>query len=376
MRPESAAAIVLAAGFSERMGDFKPLMTLGGMTVLERVIRLFQTAGVNRVHVVVGHRAAELIPLIERGEARSVVNHRFAEGMFSSVAAGVSSLKADTECFFLMPVDIPLVRPATLRDLLEAFPAGREAICHPTFGGRRGHPPLIGGDHIPRILGWSGEGGLAALLNRLEPHAVNVAVVDEYIHQDLDRPEDFRRMAERLEERTVFSRTECAALLNERLHVAPAAAAHGRAVAGLALRIGQALNQAGGSLDLRLIQAAALVHDMFRGAPGHAQRGGQLLRDLDMPRMADIVESHMDLTVKEGEPVGEAEVVFLTDKLIRGERFVGLDARFLTRLEEYSADPPALAAVRSKLESARRSAARIEAAARIHLNPKGTPHHE
>jgi molybdenum cofactor cytidylyltransferase len=92
--------------------------------------------------------------------------------------------------------------------------------------------------------------------------------------------------------------------------------------------------------------------------------------------MADIVESHMDLTVKEGEPVGEAEVVFLTDKLIRGERFVGLDARFLTRLEEYSADPPALAAVRSKLESARRSAARIEAAARIHLNPKGTPHHE
>jgi molybdenum cofactor cytidylyltransferase len=40
MNPESAAAIVLSAGFSERMGVFKPLMMLGGMTVLERVIRL------------------------------------------------------------------------------------------------------------------------------------------------------------------------------------------------------------------------------------------------------------------------------------------------------------------------------------------------
>jgi CTP:molybdopterin cytidylyltransferase MocA len=376
MTPESAAAVVLAAGFSERMGDFKPLMVLGGMTVLERSIRLFQTAGVGRVHVVVGHRAAELIPLIEHAGACSVVNRRFAEGMFSSVAAGVSSLTADTECFFLLPADIPLVRPATLRDLLEAVPAGRQAICHPTFGGRRGHPPLIGADHIPGILGWGGEGGLAALLTRLEPHSVEVAVVDEYIHQDLDRPEDFRRMAARLEERAVFSPAECAALLNERLHAATAVAAHGRAVAGLALRMGQALNRTGGRLDLRLIQAAALVHDMFRGAPGHAERGGRLLRDLDMAPMAGIVESHMDLTVKEGEPVGEAEVVFLADKLIRGERFVGLDARYRARLEEFAADPAALAAVRAKLESARRSAARIEAAACIHLNPKGTPFHE
>jgi CTP:molybdopterin cytidylyltransferase MocA len=42
MRPESATALVLSAGFSERMGDFKPLMMLGGMTILERVFRLFK----------------------------------------------------------------------------------------------------------------------------------------------------------------------------------------------------------------------------------------------------------------------------------------------------------------------------------------------
>jgi CTP:molybdopterin cytidylyltransferase MocA len=201
MRPESAAALVLSAGLSKRMGDFKPLLQLGEMTVLERVIRLFQSVGVDRIHVVVGYRAAEVTPWVSRFGACSVMNPRYAEDMFSSVVAGVSSLDSKPGGFFVLPVDIPLVRPATLRDLLQAFPEGGEAICHPTFGGRRGHPPLIGAAHIPRILQWRRDGGLAAVLKDLEQHAVEVPVVDEFIHQDMDRPEDYRRMSELLERR-------------------------------------------------------------------------------------------------------------------------------------------------------------------------------
>jgi len=361
MNAASTTAIVLAAGASERMGEFKPLMMLGGMTVLERIIRLFQSAGVNRIHVVVGHRAAELAPLADRWGARSIVNGRFAEGMFSSVVAGVSSLDEATESFFVLPVDIPLVRPATLRDLLQAVPTGGEIICHPTFAARRGHPPLIGGHHLHSILEWREEGGLGALLMRLEPHAVEVPVVDEFIHQDMDRPEDYRRLADRIESRRVFSPAECAALLNDRLQVAPAVTAHGRAVAEIAMRIGEALNGAGHSLNLRLIQAAALLHDMARGEPDHARRGGKLLRDLDMPRMAEIVESHMDLTVIEGQPIGEAEVVFLADKLVQEDRWVGLADRFRRRLDVSPANSLAQDSARRRLEAARKTAERIEA---------------
>jgi CTP:molybdopterin cytidylyltransferase MocA len=361
MNPESATAIVLSAGFSERMGDFKPLMALGGMTALERVIRLFQSTGVSRIHVVVGHRAAELTPLIDRWSARSVVNARFAEGMFSSVATGVSSLAEGTRAFFVLPVDIPLVRPATLRDILQAFPNGSDAICHPTFGGRRGHPPLIGCHHIPSILDWREEGGLGALLTRLERHTVDVPVVDEFIHQDMDRPEDYRSMAVQLKSREIFSPAECAALLDDRLHVPPAVAAHGRAVAEIAMGIGEALNDAGHSLNLRLIQAAALVHDMARGEPGHARCGGKLLRDLDMPLMADIVETHMDLAVLEGQPIGEAEVVFLADKLVQEDRVVGLADRFRRSLDVSPANSPAHDSARRRLATARKTADRIEA---------------
>jgi molybdenum cofactor cytidylyltransferase len=361
MRPESATALVLSAGFSERMGDFKPLMMLGGMTILERVIRLFQSTGVNRIHVVVGHRAAEVAPLIDRWGARSVVNPNYEKGMFSSVAAGVSSLDTSTHAFFVLPVDIPLVRPATVCDLMQAFPTGAAAICHPTFGGRRGHPPLIGGHHIRNILEWHAEGGLGALLTQWEQHAVDVAVVDEFIHQDMDLPEDYRRMADRLESRRIFSPAECAALLNDRLHVPPTVTAHGRAVADAAMSIGEALNHAGYSLDLKLIRAAALVHDMARGGPDHARRGGKRLRDLDMPLMAEIVETHMDMAVGEGRQIKEAEVVFLADKLVQEDRFVGLAERFRLRMGDSRADSRAHDSARRRLEAARKIAERIEA---------------
>lgn len=361
MNRDSFAALVLAAGFSTRMGDFKPLMMLGGMTVLERVIRLFQSAGVRSVSVVLGHRAAELRPRIRRWGGRWVLNTRHADGMFSSVAAGVSSLDERTGSFFVLPVDIPLVRPATLRCLMDHFAAGTAAIYHPTFQGRRGHPPLIDGRFRAAIAHWDGGGGLKALLDRYESQAVDVPVADEFILQDMDGPEDHRRMRDRLKTRGILSPAECRALLVERLQVSPAVWAHGRAVAEQALHIGNALVAAGCRLNLDLIFSAALVHDMCRGQPRHALRAAELLRELDMPRMAEIVETHMDFNVAREDPISEAEVVFLADKLISEDRFVGIDRRFLPRLTGHHADSVVEVSIRSKLESARRSAQRIEA---------------
>jgi CTP:molybdopterin cytidylyltransferase MocA len=361
VNPASAAALVLSAGFSERMGDFKPLMTLGGETLLERVVRLFQSVGVGAVHVVVGHRAAQLTPRVEGLGARCVFNPAYGEGMFSSVKAGAASLAAGTEAIFVLPVDIPLVRPSTLRELLAALPAGGSAVCHPTFGGRRGHPPLIGGRHIRRIFSWREEGGLAALLCRLEAHARDVPVVDEGIHLDMDRPQDHRCLAERLKSRGVLSPAECGALL-ERLQVPPAVAAHCRAVADVASRIAQTLNAAGAGLDLGLVRGAALVHDMLRGTPNHALRGGALLRALDLPLVAEVVEAHMDIALRTEGPVREAEVVYLADKLVMGDRFVGLADRFVDRLGEKTADPGARAAARRRLDAARAIAGRVRAA--------------
>ena len=137
------AVIVLAAGYSSRMAKFKPLLPLAGSTALERCIRLFRDAGVCEVIAVLGHRAEELQPLAERAGARCILNPHFKQGMFSSISAGSRALAGWVEAAFVLPADIPLVRPHTIRRMASIFVTRREGIVYPVFEGRRGHPPLI-----------------------------------------------------------------------------------------------------------------------------------------------------------------------------------------------------------------------------------------
>ena len=94
------SAIVLAAGFSSRMGEFKPLLPLAGTSPIGRVTVALRQAGVEDVIVVTGYRASELLPELTRYRLRHTMNDSYAAGMYSSVQSGVQALAADTAAFF------------------------------------------------------------------------------------------------------------------------------------------------------------------------------------------------------------------------------------------------------------------------------------
>jgi len=190
------AAIVLSAGLSRRMGDFKPLLPFGSATVIERVIATLRDAGVETIRVVLGWNAESLIPVLDRCGAPWVRNERFAEGMYSSVQVGVRSLPPDVAAFFLVPGDMPLVRGSTLVRLIAEWDAQPGGILYPCHEGHRGHPPLIASQYIPAILREAPPGGLRETLGRHAGDARNIEVTDPGILVDLDTPEEYRRWSE------------------------------------------------------------------------------------------------------------------------------------------------------------------------------------
>jgi CTP:molybdopterin cytidylyltransferase MocA len=196
---EKISALILAAGRSSRMGEFKPLLRLGETTVIERAINLFKTAKVVDIFVVAGYEAVRLIPVLERQGVRWAINEDYDRGMFSSLQTGVRHLASSCEAFLVLPADHPFVMPETIRSLLNALSGGKEKICRPSYQGRRGHPPLIPARLIPEILSFSEPGGLRALLSRYEEETVNVDCVDPGIIMDLDTREDYDWTKERIE---------------------------------------------------------------------------------------------------------------------------------------------------------------------------------
>jgi molybdenum cofactor cytidylyltransferase len=190
-------ALILAAGRSSRMGEFKPLMLLEGKTVLERLLNTYLKAGVSEALVVLGHRADEIQPLLEAQGVAWIVNEHYDRGMFSSIQTGVQQLSTDCDAFFLQPADIALIRPETLQSLLTARRENRATLCYPCHDGRRGHPPLISASVIPAIEAFDKTGGMRALLARYQDAAINVDVDDPGIHFDMDTPEDYERAVRR-----------------------------------------------------------------------------------------------------------------------------------------------------------------------------------
>lgn len=345
------AALILSAGFSSRMGEFKPLLPLGGMGVLERTVTLFRAAGVDDVRVVTGFRAEELEPLLARLGARAIPNPRYREGMFGSAVAGMESIDDTLEAFFILPVDIPLVRPATVRRLLEEFRPGRDDLLYPCFRGERGHPPLVAARNAAAIAAWKGEEGLRGALGRWQATARPVEVADEHILSDMDTPQAYGELKAKAARHQIPSPAECGVLL-ERFCGDEAIIRHGRAVADLALLLAARLNRAGLRLDLGLLEGAALVHDIARQEKDHARAGASLLRQAGFGAAADLVAGHMDLTpAPEGE-ITPRELLYLADKLVQGERRVTLAERFRPMQERHAADPSIFRSISDRFKAA------------------------
>jgi putative nucleotidyltransferase with HDIG domain len=360
METRRTAALIPAAGTSARMGDFKPLLNLAGRPVIEQVITRFRVAGVNRIVVVVGHRAGELIPVVAATGARWVENRDFAEGMFSSIRAGLSALPRDIGAFFVLPADIPLFRAGTLSALMAAGAADGIDICYPAFEGRRGHPPLIAAHLRERILAWKGQNGLRGSLQNLSAGTVDVPVADEGILLDLDTPADYRRACRRAERPEVPTEAECLALMTMRFGRDAGVIRHCRAVTDIAMALAAGLNRAGCSVDPDVVLAAGLLHDVAKGSPDHAEAGARLLSDMGFDPIAPVVRDHMDLTPPESGPVDERELVYLADKLVAGDRPVALEGRFAGKLDRYGHDPVKRSAIQRRLSHAVTAKKRIE----------------
>ncbi|MBS3917594.1 MAG: HDIG domain-containing protein [Deltaproteobacteria bacterium] len=109
---------------------------------------------------------------------------------------------------------------------------------------------------------------------------------------------------------------------------------HSVAVARVAVFLSVRLNRKGQGLDLPLVEAAAMLHDLtktecLKTKEDHALTGSRLLKEMGYERMGNVVAEHIHLS-KEMDPsrISEEEVVNYADKRVRHDRIVSLDERF------------------------------------------------
>jgi nicotine blue oxidoreductase len=194
MTDPGVAAVVLAAGGGRRLGGRpKALLPFRGRPLLEHALGVVRAAGCGPVVAVLGAARAQVRETAETGDCVLVDNPDWESGMGSSLRAGLAALPAQAPAVLVMLVDTPGVTPAAVARLLAAHRAGGELVAA-AYGGRRGHPVLIGARYFAEAAQSArGDAGARALLSAHPGELRLVECGDVAVPDDLDTPADLAR---------------------------------------------------------------------------------------------------------------------------------------------------------------------------------------
>src|SRR5262245_60312790 len=187
-------SIILAAGRGERMGGPTALLRVEDESFLARAARRLGPPAVERVVAVLGHEADRVAR--EAGLAAgvaTVVNARYADGMLTSIHAGLAAAEAGgADAVLLHPVDHPLVEADTVERALGALLVGA-VIAVPSHEGRRGHPAGFARAAWPALRAAAPEAGARAVL-AAHPEWITYVEGGPGCVAGINTPADYRRL--------------------------------------------------------------------------------------------------------------------------------------------------------------------------------------
>lgn len=188
---KKTGAVLVAAGLSSRMKDFKPMLPFGGSTIANHIVVILKEMGIAPIVVVTGHRAEQLERHLSQPGVRFVRNERYRETeMFDSIKIGLQEIREDCDRVMLMPVDTPAIKEETIRQVLAIDAALIRTVCN----GKPGHPILIRTEMIPVICASDGHCGLRGAMEESGVPITSLEVADEAIYMDVDTPEEYRNL--------------------------------------------------------------------------------------------------------------------------------------------------------------------------------------
>ena len=180
-------------------GPNKLVATIGGVPLARIAAEAALGASVSSVTVVTGHRPDAVRDALAGLDVAFVHNPDHADGLSTSIRAGIASLAPDTDAAIILLADMPGVTAATLDRLIAAFdPAAGALIVVPTFDGKRGNPVLWSARFFPDLMAVHGDTGGRHLIGA-NPDAVVEVEIGPAVALDIDTPEALAAAGGRLE---------------------------------------------------------------------------------------------------------------------------------------------------------------------------------
>jgi molybdenum cofactor cytidylyltransferase len=190
------AAVVLAAGKSSRMGGPNKLLAeVNGKPLVRIAVEQALASRANPVVVVTGHQRREVEAAIAGLDVTLVHNADYAQGMGTSLKAGVAAVPSENDGALICLADMPQVNAALIDRLIASFDPEKGAlVVLPTRDGQRGNPVLWSRRFFPDLMAIEGDVGARHLIAQYAEAVVEVPVEGAGAFTDIDTPEALKAL--------------------------------------------------------------------------------------------------------------------------------------------------------------------------------------
>jgi molybdenum cofactor cytidylyltransferase len=185
------ASVVLAAGRSTRMGGPNKLLAeIGGKPLVRIAVEQALASRADPVIVVTGHQREQVEAALAGLKVRFVHNADYAEGLGTSLKAGVAAVPAEADGVVVCLGDMPQVTAALIDRLIAAYDPEKGAlVVAPVSDGKRGNPVLWSRRFFPELMAIAGDVGARHVIEAYGEAVVEVPVQEQGAFVDIDTPE-------------------------------------------------------------------------------------------------------------------------------------------------------------------------------------------
>ena len=177
------------------MGSVKQLLPYKGGTLLSHAFMEAQQAGFDRVAVVLGAYADQLLPAVEKSGMEAVLNPDWETGMGSSIRAGLEHLlqqEPTLEILGIALADQPYVTGAHLAKMRELITQSDVSVVAAEYGAQYGVPALFHRETFPLLRTLSPGAGARQILRNTTLRIKGFALPEAAV--DVDTPADFAQL--------------------------------------------------------------------------------------------------------------------------------------------------------------------------------------
>ncbi|MCT8977545.1 molybdenum cofactor cytidylyltransferase [Clostridium sp. CX1] len=185
------SAIILASGFSNRMGENKLLLPYRDKPIIEHVIDVVLSCNFNDIVLIC--KDSYVLNLGKRKGIKTIINKSSEKGQSEAVKLGIKdSITSSGYMFFTG--DQPLIQAELIKLLLVKFEENKDLIIIPKYNYRRGSPVIFPNKYKEELLKLEGDIGGRAVINNHKNEIAFVDITDKYFFFDVDTPEDYETL--------------------------------------------------------------------------------------------------------------------------------------------------------------------------------------